>query len=281
MATLAGLFCVSGMINVIAQAESLIIIQKIVPLPIISLLISIGMYTLNDLVDADLDKLNGKKRPIPSGLVSRSQAWGFIVWTNGLAILLSIITLNIISMILVVPMLIIGILYSTPKIALSDRFVIKTLSIAIFYILCAILGFTSTYGLNVAIANPGGLTYVAIMLGTMIFISSVFNDLGDVSGDRAAGRHTIPITIGQTKTIKMSMVLSTAMAIASGTVYLLGGIGLATALLVCLFSSFVTTKMAKTVKGFNDAEFMRKQHKKLFPLHLVLQSCLVAGTLLL
>ena len=114
-------------------------------------------------------------------------------------------------------MLAIGIMYSAPRVALADRFVIKTLSIAIFYMLCAFLGITSAYGLELAAARPMAPIYAMLMLGMMIFISSVFNDLGDVKGDKAAGRRTIPIVIGRTNTIKMSMALAAGMAAISWT----------------------------------------------------------------
>ncbi|MGI0036658.1 MAG: UbiA prenyltransferase family protein, partial [Nitrososphaera sp.] len=212
LATVAGLFCVPGVLPAMAaEGNVLLLLQQVVPLPLISLLIATGMYILNDLVDADLDRANGKSRPIPSGRVSKRQAWTFVMTTNGLAVLLSVATLNLASMLIVVPMLLIGILYSAPKIALMNRFVLKTLSIAIFYGLCALLGITSTYGISLALAAPAAPIHAMTVLAIMIFISSTLNDLGDVEGDRAAGRRTIPVVIGGNSTIRLLLVLSAAM----------------------------------------------------------------------
>lgn len=281
LATLAGIFCVPGIIDALAaESELFMLIPGVAVLPVITLLIATGMYILNDLVDADLDKANGKKRPIPSGLVSKRQAWSFIIWTNGAAALLSLATFNIASMILVVPMLAIGIMYSAPRISLADRFVIKTLSIALFYVLCAILGATSAYGFDLAVSNPVTPLYAAIMLGALIFISSVFNDLGDVDGDRTAGRRTIPIVIGKSNAVKMGIIIAAGMTGSSWVLYASGGIGVASAVITSAFSAFIITRMAKTLTGLEDMEFMRKQHKKLFPLHMVLQLVLVVGVLL-
>jgi geranylgeranylglycerol-phosphate geranylgeranyltransferase len=282
LATVAGLFCVAGMMGAMTiETEMPKLMQKIIPLPLVSLLIATGMYVLNDLVDADLDKANGKKRPIPSGQVSKKQAWSFILWTNLLAVALSIATLNTTSTLLVIPMLVIGILYSAPRIALADRFVIKTISIALFYMLCALLGITSAYGLDLAASNPIVPLHAMFMLGITIFISSVFNDLGDVEGDSAAGRRTIPIVIGRINTVKMAMILACGMAATSWIIYATGGISLITVILTSNFAALVTVRMTKTLKGLDDMEFMRKQHKKMFPLHMVLQSSLVIGTVLL
>jgi 4-hydroxybenzoate polyprenyltransferase len=282
LATVAGLFCIPGIAGSVAsETEIPLLTQRILPLPFISLLIATGMYILNDLVDSDLDRANGKKRPIPSGVVSKNQAWVFILWTNALAVLLSIVTFNIMSVIMVVPMLAIGSLYSAPRVALADKFVIKTLSIAVFYMLCAVLGITSSYGIELAAASPVVPIYAMLMLGMMIFISSVFNDLGDVKGDKAAGRRTIPIVIGRTNTVKMSMALVSTMAAISWATFAVGETGLITAILTSSFSLIVAIRMTKSLKGLDDMEFMRKEHKKIFPLHLILQSSLVIGILLI
>ncbi len=282
LATVAGLFCIPDVFALMAaEAWTWTLVQQVAPLPAISLLIATGMYILNDLVDSDLDRANGKKRPIPSGLVSKKQAWTFIIWTSSLAVLLAVLTLNYVSIALVVPMLAIGLLYSAPRVSLADRFIVKTLSIALFYMLCALLGMTSSYGLQLIAGNPIVPVHAMFMLGTMIFISSVFNDMGDIEGDRQAKRRTIPIVIGRINTVKMAMVLITSMAATSWLTFALGGTGLLTAVLVSAFAAIVFTRMTKMLKGLDDMEFMRRQHKKLFPLHLILQSSVAAGAVFL
>src|SRR6266511_355699 len=119
VATAAGLFCIPGILGVMgSETQIQLLIQKTIPPPFITLMIAVGMYILNDLVDADADKANSKKRPIASGLVSKKQAWSFIILTNGVAVgIMLIVKLDLASIILVVPMILIGILYSAPKIA--------------------------------------------------------------------------------------------------------------------------------------------------------------------
>src|SRR5688572_18274017 len=116
VATVAGLFCIlPGILGVMgSEVEIHLLLQRTVPLPFITLMITAGMYILNDLVDADADKANSKNRPIPTGLVSKKQAWSFIILTNGAAVtmLILIVSLNLVNTILVVPMILIGILYS-------------------------------------------------------------------------------------------------------------------------------------------------------------------------
>jgi geranylgeranylglycerol-phosphate geranylgeranyltransferase len=235
------------------------------------------MYILNDLIDSDLDKANGKKRPIPSGQVSKRQAWIFIASTNGLAVLLSAMTLSGASILILVPMVAIGIMYSAPRIALMNRFVLKTLSISVFYALCAFLGITSAYGIESAIAAPAVPVYSMALLGMMIFISSTLNDLGDIEGDKSAKRKTVPIVLGSESTMRLLILLAVSMIALSAISY--GLIGPFAVTAASLFSLFVISKLRKIEKGFAemDTEAVRLQHKKLFPMHVVLQMMLAVS----
>ncbi|AIF83592.1 4-hydroxybenzoate polyprenyltransferase-like prenyltransferase [Candidatus Nitrososphaera evergladensis SR1] len=282
LATVVGLFCLPGALGVFGQQQQTLpildVVQKSAPLPFISLLITIGMYVLNDLADSDLDKANGKKRPIPSGLVSKRQALEFVMMTNGIAVILSLVTLNVVTMVMVVPMLVIGILYSSRKAAFENKFVVKNVSIAVFYMLCALLGMTSGYTLGLAVDNPFVAIRAAAALGIMVFISSILNDLGDIEGDRQAGRRTIPIVMGEQGTIKMAIALAAGLfAISWLTYWLSGGSGLVTAVLTTLFSALIGARIANLRKGVNDVDFLRRQHKNFVPLHFLLQLFLFGG----
>ena len=239
------------------------------------------MFLLNDILDIELDRVNRKKRPLPSGQVTKTQGWIFIAWTNVAAVLLSIVTGNLISMVLVIPMLAIGLMYSAPRIALDDRFVVKTLVIAIYYVLCAALGFTSVYGIDLAISNPLIPIFAAGILGGMRFISSVLNDIGDVDGDKAAGRQTIPIVIGRANTIKMEIGIAIGMVALSGSFFASGSIGQTSAILTGSSAALLAVRLLKTLKGVNDMEFVRAQHKKLLPFDLSFLASLVAGMLMI
>src|SRR5215216_3719596 len=283
VATTAGLFCIPGILNVM---DSEIQIQRIIPAPFITLMIAVGMYILNDLVDADVDKTNLKNRPIPSGRVSKKQAWTFIMLTNGAALGILISTLAIDSIIFVMPMMLIGILYSTPKkIALMNRFVIKNIAIASFYMLCNMLGITWSYGIELAINNPIVAIHAITMSGIMIFVGSTINDLGDIKGDKAAGRRTIPIVLGSENTVKMLIILLVSMPAISWILYTTfvehDSIStMMTPIAVTIVASLALLRMTNIRKMFEDMKLMREQHKKWFPLYMVLQFGMVVGSFL-
>lgn len=282
LATVAGIFCVpGGLIIMAAEADLLTIISRSGPLPVASFLVIVGMYVLNDLVDADLDRANGKKRPIPTGQVSKRQAWIFIVSTNAIGMLLAGMTFNPVSIIIASLVIAIGLMYSAPKISLKDKFVIKTLAIALALVFCGLMGATVNFALDPNGSMSVVPIYAALMLGTMVFITSPLNDLGDVAGDKAAGRRTIPIVIGRENTVKMTVILAVGMFVASWISYGFAGLGLFMSAFVSSVAALTAINMSKMLKRLDDVEFVRRQHKKSMPLHIILQLALIIGALLI
>jgi geranylgeranylglycerol-phosphate geranylgeranyltransferase len=268
-----------------SETEVQLLIQRTIPLPFITLLITVGMFILNDLVDADLDKANSKNRPIPSGVVSKKQAWSFIILTNVSAVAMLMLIVTVASTILVVPMIIIGILYSMPKrIAFMNRFLLKNISIAVFYVLCIMLGISASYGIDLAINNPIIPLHMMAVSGIMIFVGSIVNDLGDTKGDKAAGRRTIPIVLGGENTIKMLIILLGSMPAISWILY---GVfvehdtrSIITPIAVTIVASLALLRMTIIERVFEDMKLIREQHKKWFPLYMLLQSGIVVASLL-
>jgi geranylgeranylglycerol-phosphate geranylgeranyltransferase len=286
VATVAGLFCIPGILSVMgSETDIQLLIQRTIPLPFITLMITVGMFILNDLVDSDLDKANSKNRPIPSGVVSKRQAWSFIILTNVAAVAMLMLIVAVDSTILVASMIIIGILYSMPKkIAFMNRFLLKNISIAVFYMLCIMLGNSASYGIELAIDNPIIPIHMMAVSCIMIFVGSIVNDLGDTKGDKAAGRRTIPIVLGGENTIKMLIILLGSMPAISWILY--GALvehdtrSIITPIAVTIVASLALLRMTIIGRVFEDMKLMRKQHKRWFPLYMLLQSGIVVGSLL-
>ena len=288
VATAAGVFCIPGILNIMgSETDAQLLIQRILLAPLVTFMIAVGMYILNDLLDADVDKANLKNRPIPSGLVSKKQAWTFIMLTNGAALAILISTLPIASIIFVMPMMLIGILYSMPKrIALMNRFVIKNIAIALFYMLCSMLGITSSYGIELAIKNPIVTIHTITMSGIMIFVGSTINDLGDIKGDKAAGRRTIPIVLGSENTVRVLVILLVSMPVTSWMLYVtfveqdsISTMIITTPIAITIVASLALLRMTNIRKVFEDMKLMREQHKKWFPLYMLLQLGMVGSFL--
>jgi geranylgeranylglycerol-phosphate geranylgeranyltransferase len=207
--------------------------------------------------------------------------------TNGAALGILISTLPIASAIFVMPMMLIGILYSTPKkIALMNRFVIKNIAIALFYMLCSMLGITSSYGTELAIKNPIVTIHTITMSGIMIFVGSTINDLGDIKGDKAAGRRTIPIVLGSENTVRVLIILLVSMPVTSWMLYVtfveqdsISTMMITTPIAITIVASLALLRMTNIRKVFEDMKLMREQHKKWFPLYMLLQLGMVGSFL--
>jgi geranylgeranylglycerol-phosphate geranylgeranyltransferase len=295
LATVSGMFVPIGVFTPTINQGDLVltIVIKNTPLLAATFLIITGMYVLNDLVDVDLDRSSGKKRPIPSGQVKETRALIFVIITNATGIFLALLTYNPYSITITMIIIGIGLMYSAPKICLKDRFVLKTGSIAAASMLCLLLGSSYTFGNTGMVINGSKYhmsfgvpilvsTYAALMSGCIIFVTSLLNDLGDVEGDTAFGRRTIPLVMGRKNTVLLTIVIATTMILISTSYSCLlpYKIGLVSAILVSLVAGFSGIKMAKVLKHLNDCEFIRNQHKKSIQWHLMLQSALIVGSLL-
>jgi geranylgeranylglycerol-phosphate geranylgeranyltransferase len=286
-ATVVGLFCVigNGHLTLGLELEDILALTSNgILLSAASFMIIIGMYVFNDLVDADIDRSNGKKRPIPSGDISKKDAWIFIITTNTVGVLLALMTFNLASTIIALMVVLVGLMYSAPKVALKDRFLLKTLSIAIAMMLCVMLGSSACCYTNNTdhIANMNSLivpTHAFLMLGAMIFVTSPVSDAADITGDALAGRRTIPIVIGRENTIKMSILFAANMSIVSWLLYSFYTIGLLTAILVTIIVTVTIIDMVRNLKQLRRREFVLDPRKKTMPLHMMLQASLVIGAL--
>lgn len=287
LATISGLFCIPGVLEALHSGFNLVtIVRMTLPLPLASLLVTAGTYILNDLVDVDLDRANGKNRPIASGKVSKRQALTFVLSCFVSAIMLTASTSNTNSLVIVTLMVAIGIAYSAPRIALMNRFIVKTVSIALFYILCGLLGVTSSYNFDLAIDRPILIISVLLTMALMVFISSTLNDLGDIAGDKAARRRTIPVVIGKDSTIKLTIALAISVL---ATVWAFYVASVATgnhqiSFFSVSITSFVGLVVMVTLIRMRDAsqnsDFVRKQHKQLFPLQMAIHPAIISGIMI-
>lgn len=277
------------------------ILRSLTAVPATFLIIT-GMYVLNDLVDADLDSSSGKNRPIPSGRITKSQAWVFVIWTNAVGVLLVLFTFSPLSLLLAASIVAIGILYSAPKICLKERFILKTGSIAAASMLCLLLGGSYVFELpgssfpansyshnysydnnynNFSSSNTSMILciYSALMSGSIIFVTSLLNDLGDVEEDKNFGRKTIPVVIGKSNTIHLNLIIASSMIAISWSLFYFSSISWVAPIFVSVIASLVIMQLIKVSSHLADRAFIRKQHKKSLIWHISLQLALVVGAL--
>lgn len=318
LATFSGMFCVPTAIdqiqgNLLGSVDNRVSFLINMVLPMSTLLIITGMYVLNDLFDADLDRINGKtKRPIPSGKVSKRQALVFVILMNVVGLSVPILANNVLGTILASTIALIGVLYSLPKISLKDKFIIKTCAIGIAMACSLLLGasmyFIDNVGTDIStmfywisVQTGGQFLYPmfsGLVLAMMVLVTSPLNDLGDIKGDKQAGRRTIPIVLGKENTVRLSMLITIGIAISSWMLYVtslssfendtirlndkIGASSLALPLIVSGTCLLVIFHLLNVSKRIEDQNYIRESvSKKSMPLHLLLQLSLVVGCILL
>jgi len=134
--------------------------------------------------------------------------------------------------------------------------------------LCLLMG--SSYALNVfyidqhlttaysySVTNTTLLVlciYAASMSGSIIFITSLLNDLGDVEGDKAFGRRTIPVKLGKKNAVIMTIIIAVIMVVISWTFYYWTprSIGIVCPILVSAVAIVATAKMAGILTHLTD-----------------------------
>ncbi len=207
-----------------------------------SYLILLATYTYNDALDLDIDRVNDPKRPLVSGKAGKRDIIRLTWMLNGIALVMAILVNMQVFMIASI-LVILGILYSHPKTSFKDRFPYKTLVTALGAMLASFLGGFAGNDISLEIIYAG--------LSFFIFctVLALLGDIGDIKGDKASGRRTLPIIIGQKNTaitIYSLLILMIAITISMSSIINLSIISIAMAITVCLLSIIKLRVLLKT-----------------------------------
>jgi geranylgeranylglycerol-phosphate geranylgeranyltransferase len=268
-----GMVFTAATIVAVCLATNLYNIQPVYVLaPVVTMLSTLAVYLMNDIADIPVDRINAPQRPLASGLVSKSEAFMLVAVLSVVSFALAFL-INPLTLFITGTYFFVGLLYSIPKVSLKDRFVIKTLTIAVGGFLTSLIGSSvvGSFDERVAVA--------ATLFFSLIFVSSPLNDLADYAGDKKNGRRTIPIVIGPKNTTMIAVVLPFAIAGAFWLAHaewnfsVLAPIGVTTIALVGLLV------ISPIYKHLDDFKYIRKRHKKIVFLHYGMQFALFVGML--
>lgn len=245
---------------------------QLVTVPLITLFATLAVYWMNDITDIKLDKINASNRPLAGGQVKKSEAIVLLTLLSLVALVIAY-SVNITTLLFTTAYLMIGILYSSPKISLKDRFVLKTLSIAIG-------GFTTTLigaSINGTLDVRDFISAISFMM--LLFVTSPINDLGDYPGDKECGRKTIPIVIGKKNTIFISIAIPFFMMMLFWFFHPNLGFSIRApiAMTILAITSFLILR--PMLSHLNDYKYIKSRHKKSLLLYYGLQASLLIGAL--
>jgi geranylgeranylglycerol-phosphate geranylgeranyltransferase len=242
----------------------------VILLPIITMFSTLSIYLMNDLVDIKIDKINAPTRPLASGAVKKQDALKLVIGLGVGSIAISSLV-STLTIYLTITYLLIGVLYSIPKISLKDRSFAKTIMIAIGGLITSLIG-SSFSGLFEERATIAAITFMAL-----IFVTSPINDLADYAGDKKYGKRTIPIVIGKKNTVLLAIMLPFAVAGFFWLFHAQFNFGILTPISITILSFFALRILKSIYNNRDDQKHVRVKHKKLVFLHYGLQIAFLAG----
>lgn len=159
--------------------------------------VNAGGNNLNSIFDAQIDAINKPYRPIPRGVLTRREVGLF----SG-ALLVSAFSLSLFFnptfQVIVIALITVTVLYSTPPIRLKKRLWINNLSQASAR---GVLGVLAAWSIYSSITEEA--VGMSLVLFSFILWAQTSKDIVDLPGDRSFGVKTLPVVYGMTGTYRI------------------------------------------------------------------------------
>jgi len=171
-----------------------------------------AVYLFNGVMDIHEDQVNGSGRPIARGVLNPRLARRVAAGAAAAA-LIGGIALGIPSMAAIAAYLIVGCLYSGPPCYLKRQPIGSAVAAASLGPLMCYGGLTAYTGDGWTWPGAGWLVVAVWMWLWMGLVGAPAKDLGDVTGDAAAGRRTLPVIYGQSRVRRVVSISAVSLAI--------------------------------------------------------------------
>jgi 4-hydroxybenzoate polyprenyltransferase len=146
---------------------------------------------LNQIYDLEVDRVNKPERPLPSGRISRGEAWA-ATWLMFAVALVLAWMVNIQCFTLAAAAAVFTSFYSAPPLRTKARGIWANITIAIPRgVLLKVAGWSCVK--SVMAPEPW---YIGLIFGLFLLGASSTKDFADIEGDRAGGCRTLPILYG-------------------------------------------------------------------------------------
>jgi len=212
---------------------------------------ALSVYIYNDLIDADMDKMNPEKknRPFTSGKVTRSQALRFIYITTAIAII-STLFVNLQTAILCVLWLALFLAYSNPHTYLKRRMLLKEGTPAMGYLLAVIMGAVSAGPIS------SGVIFGAIFWGSLIFVSiPAFRDTTDLKEDTKYGVKSLASIMSWKRRIEMTLIFFLATMTLTPLTYVYFGFNVVFPIVMVAMGLIILRYMFPLLNGLDEKKF--------------------------
>ena len=172
---------------------------------------------INDYFDREIDRINNPDRPIPRGAVSPRLALWFSVALFLTAVALALALLPLLAIAIAVVNLLALITYTE---------LFKGLP-GVGNALVAYLGGSTFLFGGAAVGNVTPTVVLFLLAALSTLAREIIKDVEDVAGDREEGLHTLPIAIGEGRSLGIALALLVVAVVASPLPYVTGVFGVA------------------------------------------------------
>ncbi len=214
-------------------------------------LMALSVYIYNDLVDADMDKLNPEKknRPFTSGKVTKQQAMRFIYVTSLIAVTSSLFV-SIQTGLLCIIWLALFLAYSNPHIYLKRRMLLKEGTPAMGYLLAIIMGAVSAGPIS------PNVVFGAIFWGSLIFVSiPAFRDTTDLEEDTKFGIKSLASIMSWKHRIEMTLLFFLATMTLTPLTYVYFGFNVIFPIVMIAMGLVILRYMFPLLNGLDEKKF--------------------------
>lgn len=240
--------------------------------PLSMFALMLGVYLLNDYSDLDVDLVNAPNRPLASQAVTKRETLGFILFLNSVGITIAFF-LGWLAFSVALLEVLLGVVYSIKPFNFKDVFILKTLTVGAGGILANIYG-----GLSAGIVNSD-LLFCSLIFLVFIFSTSPLNDLADYTGDKLQNRKTIPIVIGAKKTIALSAFMSVVPPVFALILFDMLRLNMVSIVVLSLVAARCIQLLLPIMKSEPNLATVKKQHRKMYYLHFLVQGAIMLGCL--
>lgn len=181
---------------------------------VVTVLATAAGNAVNDYFDRDIDAVNAPERPIPRGAVSPRGALAFSALLFALTAAFAL-TLPLVAIAIAVVNLLALAAYTS---------VFKGLPGAGNAVVAYLGGSTFLFG-AAAVGRPLAGVVLFVLAALSTFAREVVKDVEDVAGDREEGLYTLPIAVGERRSLALAAVVLCVAVLASPLPYLRGLFG--------------------------------------------------------
>nr|AJD80983.1 flavonoid prenyltransferase [Maclura tricuspidata] len=172
---------------------------------LIAMILATAYYIgINQIYDADIDRVNKPYLPIPSGELSLKQAW-FLVISDLLAglLILRLMNADLITTSLYCAGLFLGTFYSAPPLRFKESSfqtsIVNPLMAGILHNIGVLYASTVSLGLPFNLSSPP-VVFIVIFITLYFIVITNLKDLTDIEGDIKHNIRTLPAIFGPRKT---------------------------------------------------------------------------------